>query len=451
MATSRKRKRPEAVPRRGRDAISRVTISGYKSVGERQTLNIGPLTILAGANSSGKSSLVQPLLLLKQTLEATYDPGPLLINGPNVKFTTSEQLFSKCSRPAEADVMEIGVEFHNTSTVTTRYSRQKRKIQIDEMRFGRVGEERPIRLDMPSEDLRTLAPAAEKNFLERAFGGKPPRDIAWRVVRNRCFLEVGLSTGEHGVTFFRTAPSDAVSFHIRELIHLPGLRGNPERTYPVSAVGATFPGTFDKYAASVIAKWETERHTAELRKVGQYLESLGLTWKVATEAVDETQVQVKVGRLPHATRGGAHDLVNIADVGVGTSQALPIVVALVVARPGQIVYIEQPEIHLHPAAQARLAEVFADAARRGVRVVIETHSSILLLAIQTIVATGRLASSDVKLHWFTRDQMGATHVAVGELDEMGAFGDWPEDFGRVLVGAEAEYVEAAISRLRNVS
>src|SRR5215831_15213146 len=72
-------------------AITSLSVSGFKSIVEEQTLEVRPLTLLAGANSSGKSSMMQPLLLLKQTLEAPYDPGPLLLNGPNVRFTSFAQ------------------------------------------------------------------------------------------------------------------------------------------------------------------------------------------------------------------------------------------------------------------------------------------------------------------------------------------------------------------------
>ena len=77
------------------DGIASVSVTGFKSIGAEQTIDILPFTILAGANSSGKSSIMQPLLLLKQTLEATYDPGALLLNGPNVRFTSAEQLLSR--------------------------------------------------------------------------------------------------------------------------------------------------------------------------------------------------------------------------------------------------------------------------------------------------------------------------------------------------------------------
>ncbi|HRZ12200.1 MAG TPA: AAA family ATPase [Kiritimatiellia bacterium] len=78
-----------------KNRISCITVRGFKSVCTEQHLDIRPLTILAGANSSGKSSFMQPLLLLKQTLEAPGDPGALLLDGPNVRFTMAEQLLSR--------------------------------------------------------------------------------------------------------------------------------------------------------------------------------------------------------------------------------------------------------------------------------------------------------------------------------------------------------------------
>jgi hypothetical protein len=64
--------------------ITRICAEGYKSLRARQAVDIRPLTVIAGVNSSGKSSAIQPLLLLKQTLDSSYDPGPLLLSGPRV-------------------------------------------------------------------------------------------------------------------------------------------------------------------------------------------------------------------------------------------------------------------------------------------------------------------------------------------------------------------------------
>jgi hypothetical protein len=77
------------------EGITKIAISGFKSISNEQSVDIKPLTILCGANSSGKSSIMQPLLLLKQTLESSYDPGPLLLDGPNVRFTSTDQVLSR--------------------------------------------------------------------------------------------------------------------------------------------------------------------------------------------------------------------------------------------------------------------------------------------------------------------------------------------------------------------
>ena len=74
--------------------ITEIAVCGYKSIYEECQIEVRSLTILAGANSSGKSSIMQPLLLMKQTLEAPYDPGGLKLDGPNVKFTSAEQVGS---------------------------------------------------------------------------------------------------------------------------------------------------------------------------------------------------------------------------------------------------------------------------------------------------------------------------------------------------------------------
>jgi predicted ATPase len=112
-----------------------------------------------------------------------------------------------------------------------------------------------------------------------------------------------------------------------------------------------------------------------------------------------------------------------------------------------LVYLEEPEIHLHPRAQTKLADILADAAKRGVRVVAETHSSLLLRAIQALVAKGELDSDLVRLHWFTRDASGVTQVSSTKLDSNGAFGDWPEDFGDVALESEQRYLDAVEDRL----
>ena len=160
--------------------------------------------------------------------------------------------------------------------------------------------------------------------------------------------------------------------------------------------------------------------------------------------INDTEIELQVSRLVDAL---PDDTVSIADAGFGISQVLPILVALQVAHCGQLVYLEEPEIHLHPRAQEKLADILAAAAKTGIKVVAETHSSLLLRAIQTLIAKGTLAPGLVRLHWFSRDSDGITQVRSAAPDENGAFGDWPQDFGDVALQSEKEYLDAVETKL----
>ena len=270
----------------------------------------------------------------------------------------------------------------------------------------------------------------------------------WIIYRERCFLAFALTrkgAPEERVLFgpMMLSPAASVIPDIEGVIHVPGLRGNPERTYTkTTSVGPNFPGTFENYVASVVSQWQTSNHTL-LGLLGECLEELGLTWKVDARSVDDTRVELRVGRCLHGRRGGAYDMVNVADVGFGVSQILPVLVALLAARPGQLVYLEQPEIHLHPLAQRRLAGILATVAKAGVRVVLETHSALLLREIQTLVAKAKLPADMVKLHWFKRSPAdGVTELATADLDENGAYGAWPEDFDEIHLASEKDYLDA---------
>jgi len=270
-----------------------------------------------------------------------------------------------------------------------------------------------------------------------------------KVVRRRCFLDISLfaqaDTGtEQPLSVlplgFMIEPA------IRSTIHLPGIRELPGRAYPVSATGPQFPGTFQQYVASIIASWQENGRQDLIAQLSAYLADLGLTRGIVAEVRDSSQIDLKVDRMPVGQTTRPADMVNIADVGVSIAQTLPVLVALLVATPGQLVVIEQPELHLHLSAQVRLARALADAARRGVRVLVETHSSLLLLSIQTLVAQGELDPALVKLHWFDRDASGFTKVSSSGLDDTGAFGDWPENFDTVELEAQRRYLDAAEAR-----
>jgi len=360
-------------------------------------------------------------LLMKQTLEAPYDPGGLKLDGPNVKFTSAEQVLSKLSPEKYTDEFFLRLNRETDNFLISLFRKQpKHGLKVVRATYcipDYSGETLTIFPGMQHQELVKILPENLANYynllLENIDEEKLP---LWSVCNVRCFLGLQFGDSQYGPSYF------AMNFpkHIRRIVHVPGLRGNPERTYNTAGVGSEFPGLFENYVASIVNYWQ-ETKDERLIKLGQALELLGLNWKVEARQINDVQIELLVGRLSRS--GSASDTVSIADVGLGVSQTLPVLVALLVAEPGQLVYLEQPEIHLHPRAQVALAQILVDSANRGVRVVLETHSELLLLAVQSLVAEGKILPDLVKLHWFKRRDDGVTEVSSADLDETGAFGD----------------------------
>ncbi|GAA1910954.1 AAA family ATPase [Nocardioides lentus] len=400
---------------------------------------------------------MQPFLLMKQTLDSAFDPGPLLLYGANVKVTEYEQILSRGK--AKTDVSEsfaAGLRQGSHSRVV-RFKQDvsgapkiDTDVVIDEDEGNSTSLSQPL-TPKQRKALGEIAARRVESLAKMVPRFKASMNLDWEVeaYRNRCFLEpvVRVSEpGEEGFTYrFGLATSsyddDWVDL-LRGIIHVPGLRGNPERSYPRSAVGETWPGTFETYVASILFEWgknKPERLTA----LAHDLEQLGLTWKVMARRVNDASVEVMVGRMPHSQQGGAWDLVSVADVGFGVSQTLPVLVALHSAKPGQIVYIEQPEIHLHPRAQLALADCLVAAAKRGVLVIAETHSSLLIRGLQIAVAQKHLSPENVSMNWFSRDpDDGSQEITVADLDAQGRFGEWPLDFDDISREADWAYLDA---------
>lgn len=436
-------------------SIDSIGVGGFKSIETFHHIEIRPLTILAGANSSGKSSMMQSILLLKQTLEASYDPGPLLLNGPNVRFTSSEQMFfrgvgANACRCVRMRIGMVGDEFCELEFG----NESDRRLEVLRCTYGTSATERvELTPQTQGDRILELAPFLKNPPFRKKLEIPKSAAMSAVVVRERCFLRpmIQVRTDARLLHSFAYGPIDYYARVIQDVIHVPGLRGNPERVYQLTAVGPKFPGTFETYTASVVANWGTSA-TEVLKQLGDDMSELGLTWKVAAKTLDDTRVELSVGRMHKPQRGGARDLVNIADVGFGVSQTLPVVVALLAAKPGQLVFIEQPEIHLHPRAQFAMGALLARAAKRGVKVVVETHSALLLLGVQSQVAEGHLDGRMTKLHWFQRDEEdGATKINSAGLDDAGRFGDWPEDFDGVTLRAQAHYMDVAESVLARAS
>lgn len=421
--------------------IEAIEIVGFKSISKKINVSIRPLTIIAGANSSGKSSAMQILLMLKQTLESSYDPGAIQISGNNIQFTSLKQIFN--SQILRDMGIDVKILFDGGRFIKVKYAvnPRNREITIDSFSYGRSSRDITILRDGGVEsDSREFK---QFNDLIKTMKSKG-ENTKIEYVRDRCFLNPYVffekTEGRNKTVTRMNLPAQPIS-RARDLItstlHLPGLRGNPERIYPLTVSDERFPGRFENYVAGLIWKWQ-QKNSKEFKELKEQLKYIGLTGGLKVKRVSDAGIEIYVGK----NTDGSGGLVSIADVGLGVSQILPILVALIQAKRGQTVFVEQPEIHLHPRAQSKLPAIFAAAMKRGVKIVVETHSSNLLLSVQTAVAQGEIAHPDVALHWFVKDSQGATCVNTAHLEGDGSFGDWPADFDDTLLSQQDAYLDA---------
>jgi hypothetical protein len=427
-------------------------VTGFKSLAAKTDLEIRPLTVLAGANSSGKSSLMQPLLLMKQTFDIErIPPGPFWLRGEQVGYDTADQFLSIPNSDAEtAKRLAIELEAESNWAGVTYEKMPDSDLAVVETvsRNSSGGPIWQLNRDCSREALRHLY----ESVVERPNAVELYRDADFMVHPDRCFLGVGIRFAADAVvpTFHRPEVV-LLRNKIQDMIHVSGLRGSDEREFYLHGLplGSAFPGDFEEYVPSILEAWkDATKYGNGLRYLlglSHALQLLELASGVETRKLNESKIEVLV---PRTLEGDPKALVNIADVGLAVSQMLPVLVALILALPNQLVHIEQPELHLHPKAQWKLAQLLADAANRGVRLVIETHSSLLLRGILTEIAKDRISNEKVILHWFERDrQTGISTVHSAEPDPAGRVGDWPEDFGDVELGSDNDYLNAVESKM----
>ena len=436
--------------------ITSIEIEGFKSLKDRCKVDFKGLTILAGANSSGKSSVMQPLLLFKQTLEATYDPGILKLDGPNVLFESFDNFLLQPSHKSATRSFRFSLKIDGTALAEWDFSFNPRSgLKIKDYSFDKDFELNFKRLLLRrlasffSSDIKKQNKYKESLLVEinklGSFRIYNDTDIEILDPNFDRFILKSYNIKRDDINYEWAFDDNLIlSNNIKNIIHVPGIRNRPERQYKITGTDSVI-GTFDNYSASIVYNWQSINENIngyKLSNLIKYLSDFSLTGVIIADKISDTAVSLKVSPLPSKSVP-QKQLVDISDVGYGVSQVLPVLVALIEAKEGQMVYIEQPELHLHPNAQYLLAQPFVDAVNRGVNVVMETHSSILLLAIQTAVANGELDPDKVSLNWFERnpDTGFSTHT-IGQLGSDGGFGEWPVDFDDVELKAARMFIEA---------
>ncbi len=348
--------------------ITGATVAGFKRF-RRQRFELAPLTVLAGLNGSGKTSLLQAILL---AAEASTTVSPTLsLNGPfGLELGTAEDVLNRDS----ASPVEISLEGADLTVATWR-------------------------LAVPSEEALYLEVADRPETVPRCLSGAP-----------RAFTYLSAERlGPRGVSATSPLPEDELEVGIRGefCAHVLGALG--DRTI----VHADRSHPRQKASAPRLLKYEVEQWLGE---VARPIEVTGGRIAGAT-----------VAQLSYRTPGSTW--VRSTNMGFGITYALPIVLAGLIAETGGLMIVENPEAHLHPAGQSRMGVFLAWLAGRGVQVMVETHSDHVVNGIRRAVAEHRyLDPASARLHWLAGGEDGEAAPEALSITETGGVSDWPSGF-----------------------
>jgi hypothetical protein len=209
---------------------------------------------------------------------------------------------------------------------------------------------------------------------------------------------------------------------ISGLLALGPLRARPERFYMFSGSTPQGVGFYGERAAEVLF-----RNPDLQEEVNSWLDQLDMGYAVEVGRLDAKYASMFELRLRDTVRGG-NCTVALSDVGFGVGQVLPLIVQCLITE-SQTILVEQPEIHIHPALQARLGKFFAESAKRKNNTfIVETHSEHLILRLQRLIRQGNLRPEDVSIICVSRGSNGSTTRQM-RLDDKGEFlDDWPGGF-----------------------
>jgi hypothetical protein len=224
------------------------------------------------------------------------------------------------------------------------------------------------------------------------------------------------------------------------------LRDRPRRRYQWQGSSPTFVGPRgENTVAAILAARRQSRTTGKRsfeENLGYWLKHMGLIDQFAL-------VEVGSGTNLYELRvavAGSPTKVSITDVGFGISQVLPVLVQVFYSPRGTPVILEQPEIHLHPAAQSALGDVLLGAVKdNGTQLIVETHSEHLLHRIQRRIAEEGISKDDVALYFIDAGD-GRSEINELKVDEYGNITNWPQDFFGDEMGDLAAMTEAAAER-----
>ena len=351
---------------------------------KRLTLPVSPLTLLSGTNASGKSTVLQALVLLHQTIIDHEWSTRLQLNGSEIDLGTVSDIVDKVHGRREFGIGLVDDECAVKWSCQYKDDKASMSANVSSVTvdIDRVDNPNRLRFLFP-EPLGSAASLAER-------------------LRTLTYI-----------TAERVGPRESYQLKDPVAIQVVGPCGE-------NAVGLLY----QKQDASVVPGLVIESTTPKLlNQVEARMRSFFPGAALTIQPVSQANM-VTMG-LTNSGEAGFHRPIH---VGFGLTQILPIIVAALAAKEGDLLLIENPEVHLHPAGQAKMGQFLAEVAAAGIQVITETHSDHVLNGIRRSVKSNTIRADQVALHFFRpRDEEGE-QVTSPVLDSTGNIDHWPKGF-----------------------
>jgi predicted ATPase len=418
--------------------LTSIRLQSFKCFRDSGKILLAPLTVIFGRNNTGKSSILQSLLILRQTLDAPADVARLNLRGPTYVAGAYSDIVHM-HRIRERVTFGLGV-----ALAGTRWEGQL------ELEFKSDGPQAPCltRLTITTQQ-------AEKLVVSRGRGAGGPYELAigddnlgggrkanFRFSVNQFLPLIGVEPPHVGRPNARREMSrtgarqilKAVEDSLRSTRAVGAFRRQPDRRYeyqgrPPEAVDPTGQHVVDALVEDANRR---RRHGELVKSVNRWLERVGRVRLMPIRAITR-QAKIYEIRLKDTDSGR---WANFADVGFGIGQALPVLVEGLRTPENGTFLVQEPEIHLHPDAQLAMADFLIDLVRANRRVIVETHSENILLRIRHAIVQHTSAGGGAR--GLSKEQISVVHVSKTtggasqadrlELDDLGQIKNWPPGF-----------------------
>ncbi len=430
--------------------IRHLVVGGLKSFGDPPTrVPLAPLTLVFGPNSSGKSSLLSSLTLLRQTV-ASDRPYQLRLRG-DLADVGSFKLAVHQHDPSRKITIGLGFTAPNPDSpglISPDTARElsfgyswdcERDVAGDtELTIDIGGFRSTFRVDAQGRYAQTDESSQWRDFLEslavvREVMPTLPPLLASPMVRSTDDDDpTGALASGDPVAAMRLGLSVQLHSELRDVLgriaYLGPIRSRPDRTAELSTIAYGYVGPHGEHTTPLLAD-----DPALVERTNEWFDRLGLGYHIRIVTPSSEDVSITAGDFAVLglidTRDEARSLVSSRAVGYGISQITPIVVQSVLSANGMLL-IEQPEVHIHPRLQAEVGDLLIHTVKeRHNQVLVETHSEHLVLRLLRRVREGVIGPADISILYVDLLADGAAHVRKLDVDSAGELVEgWPGGF-----------------------